>query len=122
MNSRVKLLVTFSTLIVLIISLYMFTDWFSKVTGYFTGEDEKIKLAQCMTNKGSEFYGTTECAECERERKLLGSAFKELSYIDCQENKCSNLKSIPAWYINGTFEYGFKTLKELHELSGCTDN
>ena len=44
MNRQQQVFLTMGVLIVLIIGMYVFSDWFSKVTGYFTGADEKIKL------------------------------------------------------------------------------
>jgi len=121
MKKRIQVLITFIFIIILITGLYIFTDWFSKVTGYFTGEDEKTNLAQCLKEKGVEFYTNNYCAECEKQIKIFGKAEKYINKIDCGRNqeKCPNIKKIPAWYLNKTIVYGYKNLTQLDELSGC---
>ena len=103
--------------------MYFFTDWFSKVTGYFAGESEKAKLAKCLQNQGAEFYGSDFCAECEAQKKLFGDNFKTINYVDCGKDKerCSNLREIPAWYLNKKIYYGYKNLTELKEIADCGD-
>ncbi|MBI2452144.1 hypothetical protein HYV50_03640 [Candidatus Pacearchaeota archaeon] len=121
MEKRTKVLVTFIVVIFLVAGLYIFTDWFSKVTGYFSGESEKLKLSKCLSNQGAEFYGTTLCAECEKQKEIFGDNFKLITYVDCGEDKslCPNIREIPAWYINKNIHYGFKNLTQLEEISGC---
>ncbi len=127
MNTQQKVLLSFGILVVLIFGLYFFTDWFSKVTGYFTGEDERTKLAKCLDEKEAEFYGGIYCKDCERQLTLFGSAVEFLQYVECETNtegeiideKCKNIREIPAWYINKNIVYGYKDLKELEEISGC---
>ncbi|MBX4196006.1 hypothetical protein KW805_00250 [Candidatus Pacearchaeota archaeon] len=120
MDARRRLYVTFAVLVILVAGLYLFTDWFSKVTGYLSGEDESLKLAQCLKNKGSEFYTSATCADCEKQERVFGNAFGEISFIDCTDmNQCKNIRSVPAWYINNSVVYGFKTLDQLRVLSGC---
>ena len=75
MNTQQKTLLSFGILIIVVFGLYFFTDWFSKVTGYLGGEDERSKLARCLSDKEAEFYGGVYCADCEKQLKLFGSAF-----------------------------------------------
>ncbi len=121
MEKRVKVFVTFLALVLIVSALYFFTDWFSKVTGYFSGESEKEKIVKCLNGKGAEFYGTAFCAECEKEKKELGESFNSIKYVECGRDKslCPNIRSIPAWYIDKNIYYGFKNLTELKEISGC---
>jgi hypothetical protein len=123
MQKSTQVLITFMFVIVLVAGLYIFTDWFSQVTGYFTGESEKEELVLCLNSLGVEFYGTTQCADCEKQEKLLGGAFSKIKKIDCGTNKefCQNFREIPAWYINKEIHYGFKSLNELKEISGCAN-
>jgi ribosomal protein S27E len=122
MQRKFQVLITFGILIFLIAGLYIFTNWFSILTGYFTGESEQAKLAQCLRESGAEFYTSVSCADCEKQEELFGESFKLISSIDCGNNKelCPNLREIPAWYINKNVHYGLKALNELKELSGCT--
>ena len=126
MEKNVKLFLTFFILVVLVAGLYIFTSWSSIITGYFVGEDEKVKLAECLGGKKAELYGSDYCPECEKQREIFGTAFKKINYIDCGREKenCPNVNRIPAWYIgNGSGEiyYGFKNFTELKKISGCAD-
>jgi len=121
MEKRVQVLITFVIAILLVTGLYMFTDWFSKVTGYLAGEDEKIKLAQCLDGKNAEFYTDTYCPACAKQKAILGSSIKLIKTIECGKKlqNCPNIKEIPAWYLNKKIHYGYFNLTELDTLSGC---
>ncbi len=130
METKYKAVMSFVVLVVLIFGLYYFTDWFSKVTGYISGEDETTKFAQCLEERGVEFYGGRYCAQCEKQREVFGSSIGFLNYIECATNprgevidtRCQNLREIPAWYINKSIYYGYKNISELRELSGCEED
>ena len=121
MEKRMQVLVTFVIAVLLITGLYIFTDWFSKVTGYFAGEDEKTKLAQCLDGKNAEFYSDIYCPNCAKQKQIFGSQIKLIKTIECGQKmeNCPNIKEIPAWYINKTIHYGYFNLTELDKLSGC---
>ena len=100
--------------------LYGFTDWFSKFTGYALGEDEKIKLAECLTNKNSVFYVSETCPKCDEHLELFGDGSKSINVFLCEDAKtCPAEGGVPAWRINGEFHYGQKNLKELIDISRC---
>ncbi len=122
MQKRTQVIMTFLALIILISALYTFTNWFSKVTGYFGGEGEKDRLLKCLTDSNAEFYTSVFCADCEKQQKLFGESFKLISQVNCGENKelCPNIQGLPAWYINKNIYYGYKNLTELKYISGCT--
>lgn len=121
MEKRVRVLVTFSIAIILIASLYFFTNWFSLITGYFVGESEQQRIANCLAENGAEFYTSIQCADCERQRELFGRAFDRVPQVDCGEDKslCPNIQSVPAWYLNKKIHYGLRSLDELKALGGC---
>jgi hypothetical protein len=123
MKKRTRVMVTFGFIVLMITGMYIFTDWFSRITGYFIGEDEKTRLAQCLDGKHAEFYGTEYCAECERQRDIFGRSFNTIVEIDCGRNmeNCPNIREIPAWHINKSIHYGFKNFTQLKDLSGCID-
>jgi len=121
MEKKLQVLITFIFIILLITGLYLFTDWFSKVTGYFSGESDVEKLAACLDKKGAEFYGSVFSPETEKQAKLFGKHFQKINYIDCGKDKeyCPNIREIPAWYIDKKIYYGFKNLTELDSISNC---
>jgi hypothetical protein len=51
MQAQTKVFLTFGILVLLIGGLYLFSDWFSKVTGYQLGEDQKIRFIQCLNER-----------------------------------------------------------------------
>lgn len=123
MKQKIRVLVTFIFIIILVVGLYTFTNWFSLITGYLKGEDEAMKLATCMSQKGAEFYTNDFCADCEKQEKLFGKSFSLIRQIDCGREKenCPNIREIPAWYIDKNIYYGLKTIDELKDISNCNE-
>lgn len=124
MQKRTKVILSFAFLVILVIGLYIFSEWFSKTTGYIVGEDADDRLAKCMTEKGARFYGSKSCPDCRKQESLFGlSAFKYINYVDCYKypRLCGDLKSIPAWEINGRILYGVRMLNELRIFSNCAE-
>ena len=122
MEARKKVITTFAVLVVLIMFLYFFASWFSKTTGYGIKEDPDNEMAKCLTEKGTILYTADDCSECRRQKAFFGvDSYQYVSLVQCSKNpeKCSNLRVLPAWYINSSFHYGAKTLTELRKLSGC---
>lgn len=123
MEKRSRLILTFILLISIVAVLYVFTDWFSKTTGYFIGEDPDIKLAKCLNKKGIILYGSESCPDCILQVNLFGAAFKNLNYIDCSKSpaECAALEKIPAWNFNNKIYYGIISIDRLKLLSECSD-
>lgn len=121
MKQKIRVLVTFAFIIALVASLYIFTNWFSLITGYLKGEGETEKLATCLAEKNVEFYTSAFCANCEKQAQLFGRAFEKIRQVDCGREKenCPNVREIPAWYVNQQIVYGIKTIDELKEISAC---
>ena len=121
METQTRVVVTFVVLVALIAGTYVFSDWFSKTTGYVLGEDQKVAFAQCIADNGAVFYESERCAECEEQRTLFGErawAIIETKLCD-STTRCTGLSRLPAWEVEGKIHYGFKTFNELDELSSC---
>jgi len=113
-----RVLLTAAVLLVLIVGFYLFSDWFSKATGYVLGEDQKVAFANCLKEHGTFLYEGVECAQCEKQRGILGeSAYAIVPRVLCGTDLCRGLRSVPAWEIEGKLSYGTKTYKELDSLS-----
>lgn len=121
MNTQTRVFVTFFVLVVLIVGIYLFSDWFSKTTGYVLGEDQKIAFAECLASKEAVFYETANCAECDAQQALFGvPAWDLIEKQACDaQTRCVGLASLPAWEIEGAFYYGFKEFSELDAISSC---
>lgn len=120
METKTRVFVTLGVLVVLISGIYIFSDWFSKTTGYVLGEDQKAAFVTCLNQNASTLYETDDCAECEKQREILGErSYEIMNRVTCGADLCKGLKHVPAWEIEGKFYYGVKTFKELDELSSC---
>ncbi|MFH1290036.1 MAG: hypothetical protein ABIH92_01370 [Nanoarchaeota archaeon] len=124
MEKKFQVLITFTVLVALIAGLYIFTNWFSIITGYFTGESEQAIVAQCLKDQGAEFYDSIYCADCEKQKAKFGKSFDLIPRIDCGNNleNCPNIRELPAWYIPNSQEkinYGIYELNELSTLGNC---
>ena len=40
-------------------------------------------FAQCLTDKGMKFYGSSNCSWCAKEKTLLGDSLQYINYIEC---------------------------------------
>ncbi len=87
----------------------------------------QIGLAKHLTEIGAIMYGSYRCPHCIAQKKLLGEAFKYISYVECDPTaKMANpalcqekaIRGYPTWEIKGEFYPGVKSLEELSELSG----
>lgn len=120
MQSSTRFMLTLGVLVVLITGLYLFSDWFSKTTGYVLGEDQQIRLVECLNQKSSVFYTKSDCVDCFRQEEIFAEqAFGLLQVLSCDDLLCENLASIPAWEIDGKFYYGTMDFNQLSDVSGC---
>lgn len=118
MDRTSGILVTLGVLILIVIGLFLFTGWFSNTTGYAIGLSERDELGLCLGDKGTQLYVKDDCPLCDKQIKILGNILSGVLIINCKEG-CENVKDYPAWYTNGTFEYGFMNYNQLREFSGC---
>jgi|GEM_PF-2163157 len=123
MLARRKVMLSFIILVVILMGMYLFTDWFSKTLGYFTGEPQKIRLLNCMNDNGVIFYYADNCPDCLRQMELFEDNLKIIeNQVNCDDNPfiCKNLAGVPAWQIDEIY-YGFKEIEELAQISGCVE-
>jgi len=80
-------------------------------------------FAQCLTEKGVTMYGTEWCPHCKNQKKMFGSSFKYIDYVDCdlRAGDCikAGVERYPTWEINGTRHEGVMPLYRLASLSKC---
>ena len=58
-------------------------------------------FARCLTRAGARFYGTSWCPHCAAQRRMFGTAFNRIAYVECSVN---GTKALPpafceAWII-----------------------
>ena len=120
MNQYTKTMITFVIFIIVLFGLYYFSDWFSKTTGYVLGDDEKVKLALCLKDKGAIFYSSSTCPDCDKQLELFGNdATKLINVVVCASVDDCPEGGVPAWVIGKKTIYGVKQLDELISITGC---
>ena len=91
--------------------------------------EEKIALAQCLTDKGVTFYGAFWCPHCATQRAAFGKEATELiNYVECSNQDRSmteaceeaGIESYPTWELtDGSRVSGVQKLSDLAEYNGC---
>jgi thiol-disulfide isomerase/thioredoxin len=86
-------------------------------------------FANCIKEKGAEFYGAFWCPHCRNQKKTFGKSAKLLPYIECstpdgnsQLEVCTKkgVESYPTWFFaDGSQENGELTLEKLAEKTAC---
>lgn len=82
------------------------------------------RFAMCLTESEVKMLGVDYCPSCQNQKKIFGSSFEYIDYINCDFNKesCQELgiKFYPSWEINGKIYPGVKSIVDLKNLSGCS--
>ncbi len=90
-------------------------------------------LAQCITEKGVNMYGSFRCGVCAKTRAMFGDSFQYINEIECHpqgENSQTELclkkgiEGTPTWILEPDEielkrQLGFLSIEELKEFSGC---
>jgi hypothetical protein len=86
-------------------------------------------FARCLTKAGARFYGTSWCPHCAAQRRMFGTAFGEVSYVECsvggtkettEECQQAGVTSYPTWtFADGSRETGELSLERLASRTGC---
>jgi glutaredoxin len=103
-----------------------------------TGEDQALEsadpkvlaLAECLTEKGVKMYGAEWCSHCQKQKKIFGTAFERVDYVECtvagnpraQARECSDagVESYPTWiFADGSRETGQRSFEDLAFRGGC---
>ncbi len=101
-------------------------------------------FAKCLTEKGATMYGVFWCPHCAKQKKMFGSSFKQINYVECDsrcirnENnklpayckgnvgnpelcKQKNVKLYPNWeFSDGTNKEGVQLFEDLAAKTGCS--
>ncbi len=90
-------------------------------------------LAQCITDKGVNMYGSFRCGVCAKTRAMFDDSFQYINEIEChpqgenpQTELCveKQIDGTPTWILEPEGEevkryQGFLSIDELKEFSGC---
>lgn len=86
-------------------------------------------FARCLTKAGARFYGTSWCPHCAAQRRLFGTSFGEIAYVECSVNdtkettaECTQAgaTTYPTWkFGDGSRQIGVQSLEQLASKTGC---
>lgn len=86
-------------------------------------------FAQCLSDKGIKMYGAWWCPHCTAQKKLFGTAFKKVNYIECspagsktmsEQCKTDGIQGYPTWvFADNTRVSGEQSFADLSLKSGC---
>lgn len=97
-----------------------------------TGSAESSNLdafAKCLAEKKATMYSSFLCPHCDDQRKLFGSSFRYVPYIECSVRGsrqmtfpciAAQIRYTPTWiFEDGERRVGLQSLKSLSEKTGC---
>jgi hypothetical protein len=86
-------------------------------------------FAQCLAEKKATMYGSFLCPHCDDQKKLFGSSFKYVPYVECSERgsrqmtfPCivAHIRFTPTWiFADGERRTGVQSLKNLSVKTEC---
>ena len=81
-------------------------------------------FARCVTAEGAIMYGTDWCPHCQEQKRLFGSSFRLINYINCDLNaaacELAGVQGYPTWnFAQGPPLAGTQQLGILAERTGC---
>jgi hypothetical protein len=85
-------------------------------------------FARCLTDDGVKMYGAWWCSHCQSQKRLFGTSFDRVTYIECstasksmnQTCKDAGIEGYPTWEFSDASRLGGEqSLATLAEKSGC---
>ena len=82
-------------------------------------------IAQCLTENGVIMYGLDTCPACAQQKRVFGTSFKHITYIEGSRSPneyreaAVAFDAIPAWRFGDEFTTGVMGIGELAERGGC---
>lgn len=93
------------------------------------GSSKYDSFAQCITDSGAKMYGAYWCPHCQAQKKIFGSSWDNINYIECatpgsnqQTTACNaaGIKSYPTWIFGDEKQLsGELSLQQLATFTGC---
>jgi hypothetical protein len=93
------------------------------------GQGNLDSFAKCLGEKKATMYGSFLCPHCEDQRKLFGSSFRYVPYVECSMRGtrqmtfpciAAQIRYTPTWiFDDGERRVGLQTLQSLSEKTGC---
>ncbi len=123
MASRVTVII--GVVVLAFVAIFAF-----KLTGKATAEPSKYDdFAKCLASSGTKMYGAYWCPHCSNQKKLFGSSWNYVNYIECDARgqngnpelcQREGISGYPTWiFPDGSRASGELSLRELSVRSGC---
>ncbi len=113
-----KVLITWSFIIVAV----LFVGFL--IYGLIPKPSPYVDFALCVTESGAVVYGTDWCDNCQKQKRLFGTAFKHIMYENCDYGKECDEQGVvayPTWiFADGERMRGWQSLEVLSEKTGCS--
>ena len=104
------------------------TVGFLTLVGFSQATDPDT-LAKCLAERKATMYGSFLCPHCEDQKKLFGSSFRYVPYVECSVRGsrqmtfpciAAQIRYTPTWiFADGERRTGVQQLKDLSEKTGC---
>ena len=101
----------------------------SNPSGASAGKVTLETFAQCLAEKKATMYGSFLCSHCDDQRKMFGSSFQYVPYIECSVRGsrqmsfpciAAQIRYTPTWiFADDERRTGVQSLKELSAKTGC---
>jgi glutaredoxin len=94
------------------------------LVGFPVPDGKYDTFAQCLAEKDITMYGAAWCPHCQREKRLFGSSFQYVPYVECPDNPAlctaKDVKGYPTWiFPDGRVFAGEQGLEKLSRESAC---
>lgn len=81
-------------------------------------------FAKCIASKDTVVYGAYWCPHCQNQKKMFGSAFQYVPYVECTQEtaKCAakGIDGYPTWiFQDGSRIAGEMSFQELSDKTAC---
>ena len=96
---------------------------------FFLSKPETIdpridSFAQCVGKSELTMYGAYWCSHCQAQKKLFGSSFKHIKYVECTQQTAlcleKKIEGYPTWIDAAGNRYdGELTLQKISEITQC---
>lgn len=95
----------------------------SEEAGVGTTRTDRDQFVICLSEKGVKMYGSDICEFCQAQKKIFGSSFEKINYVNCDFDKqiCQEkgITAYPVWEISGKLDAGIASFDKLANATGC---
>jgi foldase protein PrsA len=83
-------------------------------------------FGKCLAEKGAVFYGVEWAPGVKEQQEILGEAFTEINYVDCDPKTgaiptaCDSISVYPTWIVGDKVLKGKQSVNALAKETGCT--